>query len=97
MSNELTRQLIGGKRSTPSAPSEKYASATGEAALTRLRELVPEMPREAAAPVNVNQLLREVLEWAETRPVSDLPPPPNTGNRRKRDANAVEAAHENAH
>lgn len=45
----------------------------------------------------VGWLLREVLEWAETRPVSDLPPPPNTGNRRKRDADAVEAAHENAH
>lgn len=44
----------------------------------------------------VGWLLREVMEWAETRPVSDLPPPPNTGNRRKRD-NAAEAAHENAH
>ena len=42
-------------------------------------------------------LLREVMEWAETRPVSELPPPPNTGNRRKRVDNAAEAAHENAH
>lgn len=31
----------------------------------------------------VGWLLREVEEWAETRPVSDLPPPPNTGKRRK--------------
>lgn len=26
-------------------------------------------------------LAREVEEWAEARPVSDLPPPPNTGRR----------------
>ncbi len=45
----------------------------------------------------VGWLLREVMEWAETRPVSELPPPPNTGNRRKRVDNAAEAAHENAH
>lgn len=45
----------------------------------------------------VGWLLREVMEWAETRPISDLPPPPNTGNRRKRVDNAAEAAHENAH
>jgi len=28
-------------------------------------------------------LLREVEEWAEKRPVSDLPPPPNTGKPKK--------------
>ncbi len=26
-------------------------------------------------------LLREAEEWAEQRPVSDLPPPPNAGQR----------------
>lgn len=31
----------------------------------------------------VGWLLREVEEWAESRPVSDLLPPPNAGNRRK--------------
>ena len=30
----------------------------------------------------VGWLMREVEEWAETRPVSDLPPPANTGKRR---------------
>lgn len=30
----------------------------------------------------VGWLIREVEEWAETRPVSDLPPPPNAGRRR---------------
>lgn len=29
-------------------------------------------------------LLREVQEWAEARPHSDLPPPPNTGARKAR-------------
>ncbi len=27
-------------------------------------------------------LLRDVEEWAEKRPVSELPPPPNTGSRK---------------
>lgn len=27
-------------------------------------------------------LVREIEEWAESRPVSDLPPPPNTGARK---------------
>lgn len=32
-------------------------------------------------------LAREVHEWAEARPVSDLPPPPNAGHRNvRRDA-----------
>ncbi len=30
-------------------------------------------------------LVRELDEWAESRPVSNLPPPSNTGNRRARD------------
>jgi len=29
----------------------------------------------------VGWLLREVREWAEARPVSDLPPPANTGKK----------------
>lgn len=29
----------------------------------------------------VGWLMREVEEWAETRPISDLPPPPNTGKK----------------
>lgn len=32
----------------------------------------------------VGWLVREITEWAETRPVSELPPPPNTGSRRRR-------------
>ncbi|UKI11834.1 hypothetical protein ACLUPT_11990 [Variovorax sp. SCN45] len=29
-------------------------------------------------------LVREVEAWAESRPVSNLPPPPNTGARKAR-------------
>lgn len=32
----------------------------------------------------VGWLLREVEEWAEARPVSDLPPPSNTGAKKPR-------------
>jgi prophage regulatory protein len=37
----------------------------------------------------VGWLVREVEEWAESRPVSDLPPPKNTGARKPRGAGAV--------
>jgi prophage regulatory protein len=40
----------------------------------------------------VGWLLREVDEWAETRPVSDLPPPPNTGHSNRRRATSKESA-----
>lgn len=32
----------------------------------------------------VGWLLREVQEWAESRPVSEIPPPPNTGASKPR-------------
>lgn len=31
----------------------------------------------------VGWLVREIEEWAEARPVSNLPPPPNTSGRRR--------------
>ncbi|ENO76548.1 hypothetical protein B447_17431 [Thauera sp. 27] len=34
----------------------------------------------------VGWLVREVQEWAESRPVSNLPPPPNTGSPKPRAA-----------
>lgn len=37
-------------------------------------------PRQASDR-RVGWLLREIEEWAEALPVSDLPPPPNTGGR----------------
>lgn len=32
----------------------------------------------------VGWLMREVEDWAESRPVSNLPPPPNTGAKKPR-------------
>ena len=40
----------------------RQATTAGQAALERLRALIPVAPPEAVAPINVNQLLREVLE-----------------------------------
>ncbi|HQC72412.1 MAG TPA: nitrogen fixation negative regulator NifL [Candidatus Competibacteraceae bacterium] len=45
----------------------RQATTTGQAALKRLRALIPEVPPETAAPVNINQLLREVLELCKQR------------------------------
>jgi prophage regulatory protein len=42
-------------------------------------------------------LLREIEAWAEERPVSDLPPPPNTGSRKGfKTAPAPQAEHADA-
>ena len=50
---------------------------------------VQKLVREKAFPAprqlsrqRVAWLLREVEAWAEERPVSELPPPPNTGSRK---------------
>jgi prophage regulatory protein len=63
--------------------SELSAGLTlGEATIQRMvRENEFPKPRQLSAR-RVAWLMREVEEWAESRPVSDLPPPPNTGKRR---------------
>lgn len=40
-------------------------------------------PRQLS-PRRVGWLVREIEEWLEGRPVSDLPPPPNTGAKKPR-------------
>ncbi len=45
----------------------RQATTAGREALERLRTLIPQVPSEAMAPVNVNQLLREVLELCKQR------------------------------
>ncbi|WP_426318887.1 helix-turn-helix transcriptional regulator [Pseudoduganella sp. R-43] len=47
--------------------------------LVRQNEFPP--PRKLSAQ-RVGWLVREVQTWAEERPISDLPPPPNTGHRK---------------
>ena len=34
----------------------------------------------------IERRVREVQEWAESRPVSNLPPPPNTGAPKRKEA-----------
>lgn len=52
-------------------------------------------PRQLAGR-RVGYLVEEVIEWARTRPVSDQPPPPNTGARKPRRAPDPQAAHPGA-
>ncbi|WP_439685078.1 DNA-binding transcriptional regulator AlpA [Cupriavidus oxalaticus] len=53
--------------------------------ITSVQKLVREeqfpKPR-AVSSRRVAWLVREIEEWAEARPVSDLPPPPNTSRRK---------------
>lgn len=56
----------------------------GETTIQRMvREGAFPPPRQLSGR-RVGWLLREIEEWAENRPVSELLPPPNTGNRRKK-------------
>lgn len=50
---------------------------------TLVREGKAPQPRQLSGR-RVGWLMRELEEWAETRPISDLPPPPNTGARKPR-------------
>lgn len=40
----------------------------------------------AMSTATIERLEREVQEWAESRPVSNLPPPPNTGASKRKEA-----------
>ena len=57
----------------------KLAPATVQR-LVRLNQFPA--PRQLS-PHRVGWLYRELVEWSESRPVSNLPPPPNTGTRAK--------------
>lgn len=80
-----------------------FLSKDDVAKVTTLSErVVEELVRQGKFPQprqlsgrRVGWLLREVVEWAESRPVSDLPPPPNTGIKRARPA-AVETDQDGA-
>ena len=77
-----------------------YMSLADVAARVSLSEAtVQKMVREEAFPKprllsanRVGWLYREVVEWAESRPISNLPPPANTGARRGRKFSPAPAA-----
>ncbi|WP_374258995.1 helix-turn-helix transcriptional regulator [Aquabacterium sp.] len=74
-----------------------FLSRDDVAKVTTLSErVVQDLVRQGKFPqprrlsgMRVGWLLREVVEWAESRPVSDLPPPPNTGLKRAKPAPVV--------
>nr|WP_084545524.1 AlpA family phage regulatory protein [Cupriavidus malaysiensis] len=74
---------------SPVSAKPLYVDLSTAAAIVALSETsVQKLVREEAFPKprllskhRVGWLIRELEEWAETRPVSELPPPPNTSRR----------------
>lgn len=65
-------------------PTVAQAVALSTAAIERLERAGDFPKRRLLSGRRVGWLLREVQEWAESRPVSNLPPPPNTGAPKRR-------------
>lgn len=71
-------------------PMEVLPGKTGLAKSTLEAEIRAKrfpLPRQLSGR-RVGWLVREVMEWAESRPVSDLPPPPNTGAKKPKSRQA---------
>lgn len=73
------------------------------AAITLSESTIDEEIRQARFPKprqlagrRVGWLVEEVLEWARTRPVSEQPPPPNTGAKKPRRAPDPQTARQGA-
>lgn len=65
-------------------PTVASTVALSTAAIERLERDGGFPKRRLLSGRRVGWLLREVQEWAESRPVSNLPPPPNTGAPKRR-------------
>lgn len=65
-------------------PTVASTVALSTAAIERLERDGDFPKRRLLSGRRVGWLLREVQEWAESRPVSNLPPPPNTGAPKRR-------------
>lgn len=70
-------------------PTVAQVVAMSTAAIERLERDGQFPKRRQISGRRVGWLLREVEEWAESRPVSQLPPPPNTGAPKPRAARAA--------
>lgn len=62
------------------------AVALSTAAIERLEKAEKFPKRRELSGRRVGYLVREVQQWAESRPVSDIPPPPNTGAPKRKEA-----------
>lgn len=67
-------------------PTVAQVVAMSTAAIERLERDGNFPKRRQLSGRRVGWLMREVQEWAESRPVSTLPPPPNTGAPKPRAA-----------
>jgi len=71
-------------------PTVAQAVALSTATIERLERDGQFPKRRQLSGQRVGWLVREVQEWAESRPVSTLPPPPNTGASKRKDAHQFE-------
>ena len=67
-------------------PTLVRAVALSAATIERLEHAEQFPKRRQLSDQRVGWLVREVQEWAESRPVSNLPPPPNTGAPKRKEA-----------
>ena len=67
-------------------PTLVRAVALSAATIERLEHAEQFPKRRQLSGQRVGWLVREVQEWAESRPVSNLPPPPNTGAPKRKEA-----------
>ena len=67
-------------------PTVAQVVAMSTATIERLEREGQFPKRRQLSGQRVGWLVREVQEWAESRPVSQLPPPPNTGAPKRKEA-----------
>ena len=70
-------------------PTVAQAVALSTATIERLEREGQFPKRRQLSGQRVGWLVREVQEWAESRPVSNLPPPPSTSAPKPRAARAA--------
>lgn len=66
-------------------PTVAQVVALSTATVERLEREGQFPKRRQLSGQRVGWLVREVQEWAESRPVSNLPPPPNTGASKRKE------------
>lgn len=89
MANEKAHRAVALTPIFLDLPTVAQVVAMSTAAIERLERDGNFPKRRQLSGRRVGWLMREVQEWAESRPVSTLPPPPNTGAPKHRAAQAA--------
>lgn len=89
MANEKSHRAVALAPIFLDLPTVAQVVAMSTAAIERLERDGDFPKRRQLSGRRVGWLMREVQEWAESRPVSTLPPPPNTGAPKPRAAQAA--------